>query len=274
MDWRDERFVTIAGQVKFPGRYMLSKGERLSSVIARAGGYTDVAYLRGAVFTREKVRQMQQKSIEEITDRLEKELLSQGAAGVATALSAEEVAAKKAEMEQKKQFIDAMRRSKAMGRMTIKLAHLRLLKGSEYDVEIEDGDTLMIPEKTSVVGVVGAVMSSGAHVYSERKEYRDYIDMSGGYTRYADKDNVYVLKVDGSARKAYNGFVGWNDKKDRHELAAFSDADVYTIEPGDVVAVPENFERVAWLREFRDISQILANIAFASGNMVLLIRSF
>lgn len=274
VDWRQERYVTLAGQVKFPGRYMLSKGERLSSVIARAGGYTDEAYLRGAVFTREKVRQMQQKSIEEITDRLEKELLSQGAAGVATALSAEEVAAKKAEMEQKKQFIDAMRKSKAMGRMTIKLAHLRLLKGSEYDVEIEDGDTLMIPEKTSVVGVVGAVMSSGAHVYSERKEYRDYIDMSGGYTRYADKDNVYVLKVDGSARKAYNGFVGWNDKKDRHELAAFSDADVYTIEPGDVVAVPENFERVAWLREFRDISQILANIAFASGNMVLLIRSF
>ncbi|MBP9531836.1 MAG: SLBB domain-containing protein [Syntrophaceae bacterium] len=274
VDWRQERYVTLAGQVKFPGRYMLSKGERLSSVIARAGGYTDEAYLRGAVFTREKVRQMQQKSIEEITDRLEKELLSQGAAGVATALSAEEVAAKKAEMEQKKQFIDAMRKSKAMGRMTIKLAHLRLLKGSEYDVEIEDGDTLMIPEKTSVVGVVGAVMSSGAHVYSERKEYKDYIDMSGGYTRYADKDNVYVLKVDGSARKAYNGFVGWNDKKDRHELAAFSDADVYTIEPGDVVAVPENFERVAWLREFRDISQILANIAFASGNMVLLIRSF
>ena len=274
MDWREERFITLAGEVKFPGRYMISKGERLSSVIDRAGGYTDEAYLRGAVFTREKVRQMQQKSIEEITDRLEKELMSQSAAGVSAALSAEEVAAKKAEMEQKKQFIDAMRKSKAMGRMTIKLAHLRLLKGSEYDVEIEDGDSLSIPEKTSVVGVIGAVMSSGAHVYSERKEYRDYIDMSGGYTRYADKDNVYVLKVDGSARKAYNGFVGWNNKKDRHELAAFSDTDAYYIEPGDVVAVPENFERVAWLREFRDISQIIANIAFASGNMVLLIRSF
>jgi len=273
MDWREERFVTVAGEVKFPGRYMITKGEKLSSIIQRAGGYTDEAYLRGAVFTREKVRQMQQRSIEEITDRLEKELLSQGAS-VATALSKEEVEAKKAEMEQKKQFIDAMRKSKAMGRMTIRLAHLRLLKGSEYDVEIEDGDSLSIPEKTSVVGVVGAVMSSGAHVYSERKEYQDYIDMSGGYTRYADKANVYVLKVDGSARKAYSGFIGWNDKKDRHELAAFSDADAYYIEPGDVVAVPENFERIAWLREVRDISQILVNTAIASGNLVLLIRSF
>lgn len=273
MDWREERFVTVAGEVKFPGRYMITKGERLSSIIQRAGGYTDEAYLRGAVFTREKVRQMQQKSIEEITDRLERELLSQGAS-VATALSKEEVEAKKAEMEQKKKFVDAMRRSKAMGRMTIRLAHLRLLKGSEYDVEIEDGDSLSIPEKTSVVGVVGAVMSSGAHVYSERKDYKDYINMSGGYTRYADTANVYLLKVDGSARKAYSGFIGWNDKKDRHELAAFSDADTYYIEPGDVVAVPENFERIAWLREVRDISQILVNTAIASGNLVLLIRSF
>ena len=98
--------------------------------------------------------------------------------------------------------------------------------------------------------------------------------MSGGYTRYADTANVYILKVDGSARKAYSGFMNWNSKSDRHELAAFSDADAYYIEPGDVVAVPENFERVAWLREIRDISQILVNTAIASGNLVLLIRSF
>ncbi|HRV45627.1 MAG TPA: SLBB domain-containing protein, partial [Smithellaceae bacterium] len=273
MDWRDERYATVGGEVKFPGRYQLAKGEKLSSLIQRAGGYTDEAYLRGAIFTRQKVREMQQKSIDEMTDRLEKELLSQGA-GVSTALSAEEVAAKKAEMEQKKQFIVAMRNSKAMGRMTIKLAHLRLLKGSEYDVEIEDGDSLVIPEKTSVVGVAGAVMSQGAFVYREKADYRDYINMSGGYTRYADTANVYVLKVDGSARKAYSSFIGWNDKKDRHELAAFSETDGNYIEPGDVIAVPENFERIAWLREIRDISQILVNTAIASGNLVLLIRSF
>lgn len=273
MDWRDERYATVGGEVKFPGRYMMTKGEKLSSLIQRAGGYTDDAYLRGAVFTRQKVREMQQKSIDEMTDRLEKELLSQGAS-VSTAISTEEVAAKKAEMEQKKQFIIAMRNAKAMGRMTIKLAHLRLLKGSEYDVEIEDGDSLVIPEKTSVVGVAGAVMSQGAHIYSEKKDYKDYIDMSGGYTRSADTANVYILKVDGSARKAYSGFMNWNSKSDRHELAAFSDADAYTIEPGDVVAVPENFERIAWLREIRDISQILVNTAIASGNLVLLIRSF
>jgi hypothetical protein len=96
--------------------------------------------------------------------------------------------------------------------------------------------------------------------------------MSGGYTRYADTANVYVLKVDGSARKAYSSFIGWNNKKDRHELAAFSEADGEYIEPGDVIAVPENFERIAWLREIRDITQILMNTAVASGNIVLLYK--
>jgi len=274
MDWRDERYATVSGEVKFPGRYQLAKGEKLSSLIQRAGGYTDEAYLRGAIFTRQKVREMQQKSIDEMTERLEKELFASGAAAISASLSADEVQARKVEMEQKRNFIIAMRNSKAMGRMTIKLAHLRLLKGSEYDVEIEDGDSLVIPEKTSVVGVAGSVMSQGAFVYRENADYRDYINMSGGYTRYADTANVYILKVDGSARKAYSGFMNWNSKSDRHELAAFSDADAYYIEPGDVVAVPENFERVAWLREIRDISQILVNTAIASGNLVLLIRSF
>jgi len=78
--------------------------------------------------------------------------------------------------------------------------------------------------------------------------------------------------VDGSARKAYSSFIGWNNKKDRHELAAFSEADGEYIEPGDVIAVPENFERIAWLREIRDITQILMNTAVASGNIVLLYK--
>jgi protein involved in polysaccharide export with SLBB domain len=274
LDWREERFVAVGGEIKFPGRYLVRKGEKLSSIIERAGGYTEEAYLRGAVFTRQKVREMQQKSIDEITDRLEKELLASSAGAISAALSAEDVQARKSEMEQKKLFIDNMRKSKALGRMTIKLAHLRLLRGSEYDIEIEDGDSLVIPEKNSSVGVAGAVMSQGAYVYREKAGYQDYINMSGGYTRYADTANVYVLKVDGSARKAYSSFIGWNNKKDRHELAAFSETDGEYIEPGDVIAVPENFERIAWLREFRDITQILMNTAVASGNLVLLFRTW
>jgi protein involved in polysaccharide export with SLBB domain len=159
LDWRREYFVTVTGQFKFPGRYIIRKGEKLSSLIQRAGGYTDYAYLRGAVFIRERVKEMQQKGIEEMALRLEKDLLSHGSAQVSTALSNEEIQSKQFEIAQKKKLIENMRNLKALGRMTIKLANIRLLKGSEYDIELEDGDSLFIPEKNSVVNVTGSLLS-------------------------------------------------------------------------------------------------------------------
>ena len=81
-EWREAKFVSLGGEIRFPGRYALKKGERLSSLLERAGGYTDKAYLRGAYFTRERVRELQQKSIEEMAVRLERQLLSEGAAMV------------------------------------------------------------------------------------------------------------------------------------------------------------------------------------------------
>lgn len=269
-DWRRENIITVSGQFKFPGTYMLLKGEKLSSIIQRAGGYTDDAYLRGAVFTRERVKELQQKSIEELALRLEKELLTGGAVSMSTALSAEEIQGKKAELEQKKQLVENLRKVKAQGRMTIKLAHLRLLKGSEFDIELEDGDSLFIPEKNSVVGVNGAVMGQGSYIFSEKADYLDYINMSGGFSNYADTGNVFILKVDGSARRAYRGVINWNERKERLELAAFSEAEANYIEPGDVIVVPEKIEKIAWLREIRDITQILMNTAVTAGVVIKL----
>lgn len=269
-DWRRENYITITGQVKFPGKYILTKGEKLSSVIQRAGGFTEYAHLRGAVFTREKVKERQKKSLDEITERLEKELLIGGANSLSAAVSTEEIQGKKIELEQKKQFIENMKNVKVQGRMTIKLAHLRLLKGSEYDIELDDGDTLSIPEKNSAIIVTGAVMGQGSYIFSEKADYLDYINMSGGFSNYADTGNVFILKVDGSARKAHRGVINWNEKQERMELAAFSEDRAVYIEPGDVIVVPEKIERIAWLREIRDITQILMNTAVAAGVVIKL----
>ena len=263
-DWRPDKYVTVTGEFRFPGRYMIKKGERLSSVIERAGGFKENAYLRGAFFTRERVRDMQQKSLLEMADRLERDLLAGASGQMAAALSVEEVTGKKAEMEQKQKFIDTLRRLKATGRMTIYLGHLRLLKGSPYDIELEEGDSLMIPQKNSVVGVVGAVMTQASLIYSDKMSYQDYISESGGYASFADADNVFVMKVDGSARKLSRGFFNWSAQRGRWEVAGFGET-ISPIEPGDTIVVPEKIERIAWLREIRDITQIMMNTAVAAA---------
>ncbi|MCK5140001.1 MAG: SLBB domain-containing protein, partial [Thermodesulfovibrionia bacterium] len=267
-EWRLYKTVSIQGEVKYPGTYTIRKGERLSSLIERAGGYTDKAYLRGTVFTRKKVKETQQKSLEEMALRLERELLVSGTAQVSAAVTREEIEAEKVEFQQKQRFIETLKKLKATGRMTIKLAHPRLLRGSEYDIELQNGDTLSIPVHENEVNVIGAVMSQSSFIYSEKMDYEDYIETAGGFTRYADKDKVYVLKVDGSAKNLSSGFFNWSSSRSRWEMDAFGEK-TKEIEPGDSIIVPEKLERIAWLRQIKDITQILYQIAVTAGVIIV-----
>lgn len=271
-EWQLYRTVNLEGEVKYPGAYTITRGERLSSVLERAGGYTNFAYLRGAVFARERVRQLQQKSLAELAERLERELITESASRAGVAVSVEEVEAKKLEMEQRKQFIESLKKLKATGRMTIWLAHLRLLKGSEYDIELEEGDSLYIPAVNRVINVVGAVMSNGSFIYNEKWDYEDYVQMAGGYSRHADEDNVFVMKVDGSARKLSRGFMNWNPLRKRWEVAGFNESRG-PLEAGDSIVVPERLERTAWLRNLKDITQILANAGVAAATIAVLYKT-
>ncbi|MBI4683486.1 MAG: SLBB domain-containing protein, partial [Nitrospirae bacterium] len=267
-EWKEDRFVEINGEIKFPGRYIIKRGETLSSVLERAGGYTDKAYLRGAVFTRKEVRKLQQENLKALVLRLERELLIEGSVQISTSLSKEEIEAKKVELEQKRKFLESLSRIEATGRMSISLTHIRLLKNGPYDIELEDGDRLNIPMKNNVVNVAGAVMSPGSFIFADNLDYKNYINMSGGYSKYADTGSVYVLKTDGTAKKLPNGFFEWSNSRDRWEMTAFGE-DIKDIEPGDSIVVPEKLDRIAWIREIKDITQILYQIAVTAGVLVV-----
>jgi len=182
-------------------------------------------------------------------------------------ISTEEIAAKKVELEQKRHFIDLLRQTRATGRMTVRLADAKALRDSEYDFELEDGDALYVPEKNNAVSVMGSVMTQGSHLYSDKYDYQDYIEMTGGYSYYADTRNVYILKVDGSARRVSGNYIGWSASRARWEMTAYG-GEIRTIEPGDTIVVPEKAERIAWLREIKDITTIMMNLAVVAGVVV------
>lgn len=263
-DYQNVRFVSLSGQIMFAGKYPFRKGEKISDLVERAGGYTPHAYLRGAYFTRNRVRELQQKGLQDMADRMEKELLFSAAEEATTAISMEEVTAKKIEMVQRQKFIDNLKQVKATGRMAIHLTEPQAMKGTEYDFELEDGDSLNIPEKNSTVSVVGSVMVQSTHLYSEKLDYQDYIDATGGYSYYADPNNVYILKVDGSARRVSKNFIGWSSSHSRWEMTAYG-GEIRQVEPGDTIVVPEKVEHIAWLRTIKDITQILMNVAVVAG---------
>src|SRR5262249_35284357 len=82
-----EHIAEMRGEVRFPGFYPLIKGERLSSVLRRAGGFTPNAYLRGAIFTRARTREEQERRLQELIREEELTLLSRSAIEAQVALT-------------------------------------------------------------------------------------------------------------------------------------------------------------------------------------------
>lgn len=263
------KYVTLSGEFKLPGRYPISKGEKLSSVIKRAGGYTNNAYLRGAYFTRESVRQIQQQNLDDMAARLQKQLLPTGSVTVSNQTNAAKIKAIQTETELKERFIEHMKSLQATGRLTVIVTHLRLLKGSERDIEMEAGDSLHLPQNPNVVNVMGAVLSEGPRLYNEKWAYWEYISAAGGYAKHADEPDIFVIKADGSTHKLFRGLIEWSNRNERWEITAFGEK-VKQIESGDVIVVPEKLNHISWLKQSRDITRLLMNTAGLTGRVLRL----
>jgi protein involved in polysaccharide export with SLBB domain len=265
-EWKVYQIVNITGEVKYPGAYTIQKGEKLSSLIERAGGFTDRAYRKGAVFTREKVRELQQRQVDEMVDRLERELAGRSSAGVSTAINPEEARILEIGIQQMNIFLEKLRTAKAKGRMVVVVTDPAYLKKTPYDIELEEGDNLFIPENPQTVQVTGSVFNQTAFVYREGRSLHHYVDLAGGYTENADDERIYVLKVDGTAIRPKGGIfsgLSWDADSKR-----WGSADYRTLDPGDTIVVPEKLERIAWLREIKDITQILFQVAVSAGVII------
>ncbi|OGP22404.1 MAG: hypothetical protein A2054_03965 [Deltaproteobacteria bacterium GWA2_55_10] len=268
LGWMDEKYVTLSGEVAFPGKYRLKKDEKLSMVLERAGGFTEKAYLKGAVFTRPSVRALQQKKLEESIDKLEKEMLSKSAMKMEGALTPEEAKQYGLSAEQSKALMEKMRSVRATGRISIRLESVERLKGSQYDIELEDGDVLIVPHRPAQVQVMGSVYNQAAFIYDDSFPISRYIELAGGMDKNAADDEVYILKADGTAvsKKSINrSWLRW----DRENKGWASGVGSYVLDPGDTIVVPEKLEKTAWLKEFKDITQILYQIAVTAGVIIV-----
>src|SRR5262249_17311600 len=120
--------------------------------------------------------------------------------------------------------------------------------GGEFDVVLKNADKLLIPRKTQEVTVFGEVQNSTSHLYRPGLTGDDYINMSGGPTRKADKGRIYVVRADGTV-------VGPGGRWFRSGAA--------DIHPGDSIVLPLDTERVPALPLWQAITQILYNTAVA-----------
>ncbi|AJE03048.1 SLBB domain-containing protein [Geobacter pickeringii] len=264
----NDRFVALKGEVKYPGIYSIAKGEHLSSVIARAGGFTDKAYLKGAKFTRKSVREEQQKRMDEIIARTEQDILRKQGELASLAASREELEATKAALEGLQKNLEKLKGVKAQGRVVIRLAQLGEFTGGPYDLELMGGDAIEVPQTSSVVNVLGSVFNPTSFVLMPEKDVSFYLKKAGGPLSDADENEMYVIKADGSViSKQQSSFgIRWDDDGKRWTFGGFLAS---RLDPGDTLVVPEKLERVAWLRTIKDITTIISQVALTAGTVFI-----
>ena len=239
-DWDSVWSVTIEGEVRFPGTYRVRRGETLQEVVRRAGGLTDDAFAEGAVFLRESLKEQEQEQIETLARRLEADLASLSLQDVSTGGSDT--------LATGRVLLDQLRTSEAVGRLVVDLP--QVLNGRSTEIEIRDGDQLLVPPRSQVVTVLGETQQNTSHVYQKGMARDDYIALSGGLTRRADKKLIYVVRANGAVVAANRS--RWFGRGGRVD-----------IRPGDTIVVPLDTDRMRPLTFWGNVTQILYQGAIA-----------
>jgi protein involved in polysaccharide export with SLBB domain len=247
---RAPRTVGVTGQIVRPGAYTVAEGERLSSLLERAGGFTERAYLKSAIFTRVALRKIEQEQLDSYVKIQEQRILAT-ASTVTIGAEKDEVAAQQQALQARREMLKALAAKVTVGRMVVRLDAPAKLKGSPDDVVLADGDTLEVPEPSQSVFVIGAVRNSTSVQYKEGANVDYYINRVGGYAREADQKDVHIVKADGSAVSSFTN--------------------IREVEPGDSVIVPpKQEEKTRWLPTIRDVVTTVGSALLSLAALVAL----
>ena len=260
-------FVRVEGEVNTPGVYQMTPGETVQGLLARAGGPTGNAYLFGTAFYRERAKQEQAENLVKIAARLESQIRNEQARSLANTrtsntgdLQVEELR-RMASVDSAKIGVDRLRQLKPTGRVTFGMDARERSFNRLPALKLEDGDVLVIPPRPDFVHVFGAVHVESSVIWRPGFTVDKYLQ-SAGITRDADRENIFVMRVDGSVLSSdsgswFRGGVGGVE-----------------VMPGDAIVVPEKVDKeTGWTRfvgGVKEWSQILANFGLGAAAIKVL----
>jgi polysaccharide export outer membrane protein len=251
--WKDlSATVTLEGEVLYPGAYGIQPGEHLSSVLQRAGGYTPEAYPYGAVLSRSAVREAEDRARQELVRRVQAQ---QANIRLLPEADQDQKNAKITAIAQTQATLDQLRLTPPVGRLVIHISEpIAKWKNTGADVELRDGDVLVIPKRTGYVMINGQVFNPTAVSFRHGRSAKWYLSQAGGLTQLADKKGIFVIRADGSVVSAKNQSGWWGGDPLSANLFA-----------GDTVVVPEkalNIGNKNWTALLQT-AQVASSVALA-----------
>ncbi len=248
--------ITVKGEVVHPGTYGIQEGERLSSIIARAGGLRKDAYPYGAVFERAQVRDLEEKNRAQLIS----EVQAQGAdLRQAPENDEDQKLAKSAAIMQWQTTVERLQSTPPAGRLVVHVSKdAKRWANTPADIQVRAGDAIFIPKRPGLVTVDGAVYNPTAVSFKPGKSAGWYLQQAGGPTNVANKKSIFVIRADGTVAGGSGGLFNGGAEK-------------ATLQPGDMVVVPEKgFSANTRWKNILQASQL----AYAVGIAIQVSRSF
>ena len=228
--------IEITGSVKYPGKYKVARSSKLSQVYSIAGGLSENSNQDGIILTRKAIKEKEYKSFLKRKDLLIDLMISQSASqsNSSSSLSSEIY-----------QLFDQYNEDQFPGRYAGDLS-----KGSDnyFNLDMQDGDLIYVPQKSNEVTVTGEILSPAAIIFNEKFSIGDYITQAGGVTDFADQRNVYVILANGTTTKNKN----------------------YRLSPGDTIVVPKDLDKIDTINIISIISSIFSDLALSAASLNVL----
>ena len=174
----------MEGEIAFQGSYTLQqKNQRLSDVVKEAGGIIPGAYVRGARL----IRTMNEDERARMQDVIA--MARQSASDAKDSISLEQL---------------ALETTYTVG---IHLDEAIANPGCDEDIELQDGDRLIIPRYNRTIRISGDVQKPNTVAFKDKKNYKYYVEQAGGFGRRARKSHAYILYQNGTIAKASKGDI-------------------------------------------------------------------
>lgn len=247
--WKEQQVVTLVGEVIYSGDYVLLPGETLGQLLARAGGFTDEAYIDAAIFTRQSVKALEQKRLDEYLQQLQRQMLDVSA----NLAASDNVAEAQALFNRQLALLEQLKQTEAVGRVVINLNK----KENYNDFPLEDGDVLYVPKVLNTVSVIGEAVNPSTFSYeTDQTRARFYLNVSGGYKPTADKRGCYIIKANGKV-----------------VTKAMTSVMKYEMMPGDVLVVPRSIKTRDNYKVFMDTITAIFQITSITAQVFSIIST-
>lgn len=235
-DWHETRWITVKGEVRFPGTYSIQRGETMKDVLERAGGFTDDAFPFGAIFLRESIKEKEKQQVQNLVDELRREI-----AAKALTKDGGSIAFSEAQL-----MLTQLEKVQVVGRLAIDLK--AIVNGdNQADITLEGDDELYIPARNQTVSVMGQVQYPSTHRYVADESFDDYLTVAGGPRKRADEGRAYILRANGSVIFPEHNWL----------------SDGTRMKAGDTIIVPLDTEYKDRLTLWQQVTSIIYNSAVA-----------